>query len=120
MVRREFSYLADDSEERVFLRIGAANYHTMIFLNHEYLGNHYGGSTPFFVELTGKLRSKNLIQICVNNTRTLDRVPMRNTDWFNYGGIYRDVELLRVPKSLSKHSTLRLLSMGRFKRSLLR
>ncbi|GAK59864.1 beta-glucuronidase [Candidatus Vecturithrix granuli] len=99
---REFSYLADDPEERIFLRIGAANYNAMIFLNHEYLGNHYGGSTPFFVELTGKLRSKNLIQICVNNSRTLDRVPMRNTDWFNYGGIYRDVELLRVPKDFIK------------------
>lgn len=21
-----------------------------------------------------------------------------NTDWFNYGGIYRDIELFRVPK----------------------
>ncbi|MDY0091577.1 MAG: glycoside hydrolase family 2 TIM barrel-domain containing protein [Candidatus Vecturithrix sp.] len=113
---REFSYLADDSEERVFLRIGAANYHTMIFLNHEYLGNHYGGSTPFFVELTGKLRSKNLIQICVNNTRTLDRVPMRNTDWFNYGGIYRDVELLRVPKEFIKAFHIALALDGSFQK----
>ena len=105
---REFSYVADDPEERVFLRIGAANYDTMIFINHEYLGNHYGGSTPFFVELTGRLRSKNLIQICVNNTRTRDRVPMRNTDWFNYGGIYRDVELLRVPKEFIKEFRIAL------------
>lgn len=105
---REFSYVADDPDERVFLRIGAANYDAMIFINHEYLGNHYGGSTPFFVELTGKLRSKNLIQICVNNTRTRDRVPMRNTDWFNYGGIYRDVELLRVPKEFIKEFRIAL------------
>jgi beta-glucuronidase len=27
---------------------------------------------------------------------------MRNTDWFNYGGIYRDVELFRMPKEFIK------------------
>ncbi len=26
---------------------------------------------------------------------------MKNTDWFNYGGIYRDVELIRVPEDFS-------------------
>jgi beta-glucuronidase len=72
----------------------------MVCLNHEFLGNHCGGSTPFFVELTGKLQKHNLLEICVNNDRTLDRVPMRNTDWFNYGGLYRDIELIRVPARL--------------------
>jgi beta-glucuronidase len=99
---REFSYRPDQPGERVFLRIGAANYSTMIFINHEFLGNHYGGSTPFFVELTGKLQNNNLIQVCVDNTRTIDRVPMRNTDWFNYGGIYRDIELFRTPAEFIK------------------
>ncbi len=99
---REFTYLPEQPDERVFLRIGAANYDTMVFLNHQYLGNHYGGSTPFFVELTGQLRQKNLIQVCVNNDRTLDRVPSRNTDWFNYGGIYRDIEFIRVPTDFIK------------------
>lgn len=96
---REFTYLPERQDERVFLRIGAANYDTMVFLNHQYLGNHYGGSTPFFVELTSQLQQKNLMQVCVNNDRTLDRVPCRNTDWFNYGGIYRDIELIRVPSA---------------------
>jgi beta-glucuronidase len=94
---REFSYYPESKGERVFLRIGAANYDTKVFLNEEFLGNHYGGSTPFYVELTGNLKTQNIIQICVNNTRTLDRVPMRNTDWFNYGGIYREVDLFRLP-----------------------
>lgn len=58
-------------------------------------------STPFFVELTGKLQEKNLLQFCVNNDRTSDRVPMKNTDWFDYGEIYRDVELIRVPEDFS-------------------
>ncbi len=87
--------------ERFFLRVGAAQYDCKVFLNGEFLGNHYGGSTPFNVELTGHVRTgRNWLMLCVNNTRTLDRVPMRNTDWFNYGGIYRDVELYRTPKTL--------------------
>lgn len=94
---RAFSYAPQAPGERVMLRIGAANYDTKVFLNGEFLGNHIGGYTPFFVELTEKLQSENLLQLCVNNQRTLDRVPMRNTDWFNYGGVYRDVEIFRLP-----------------------
>ncbi len=105
---REFSYYPENPGERVFLRVGGANYDTKVFINEEYLGNHYGGSTPFYVELTGKLKSKNVIQFCVNNTRTLDRVPMRNTDWFNYGGIYRDVELFRLPADFIKDFSIYL------------
>ena len=111
---REFTYRPEQADERVFLRIGAANYDTMICLNQEYLGNHCGGSTPFCVELTGKLRKNNLIQICVNNTRKLDRVPMRNTDWFNYGGIYRDVELFRAPKDFIKEFRVSLVPNNKF------
>lgn len=99
---REFSYRPETAGERVVLRIGAANYDTKVFLNEAFLGNHYGGSTPFCVELTGKLKTENIIQLCVNNTRTLDRLPMRNTDWFNYGGVYRDIELIRLPEAFIK------------------
>ncbi len=113
---REFSYCPETPDERVFLRVGAANYDTKVFLNEEYLGNHYGGSTPFYVELTGKLKSRNVLQFCVNNTRTLDRVPMRNTDWFNYGGIYRDVELYRLPADFIKDFSIHLVPDDQYHR----
>jgi beta-glucuronidase len=111
---RQFRYQANMSEERVFLRVGAANYDTGIILNEEFLGNHYGGSTPFFVELTDKLQEDNLLLIYVNNDRTIDRVPMRNTDWYNYGGIYRDVELIRVPKDFIKAFRMSLVPNNQF------
>lgn len=83
---------------RQVLHVGAANYETKVFLNGQFLGNHLGGSTPFCVELTEHLRpGRNWLMLCVNNSRTRDRVPMRNTDWFNYGGIYRDVTLFDLP-----------------------
>ncbi|MCV0428319.1 MAG: glycoside hydrolase family 2 [Roseibium sp.] len=102
-----------DEIRRQFLRFGAASYDCKIFLNGEFLGNHYGASTPFCVELTGRLkRGRNWIMACVNNTRTRDRVPMRNTDWFNYGGLYRDVSFFETPKSLIKDFFLYLVPDG--------
>jgi len=94
---REFVYRPEVVDERVVLRVGAASYDTKVFLNGEFLGNHYGASTPFFVELTGRLRPENRLQLFVNSTRRADRVPMHHTDWFNYAGIHRDVELFRLP-----------------------
>jgi beta-glucuronidase len=94
---RRFAYRPRDKGERVFVRIGAANYDTKVFLNGRFLGNHVGGSTPFFVELTGQLVARNRLDLCVNNARSATRVPMHHFDWFNYGGVYREVALLRVP-----------------------
>ncbi|UJF18258.1 glycoside hydrolase family 2 [Vibrio sp. SS-MA-C1-2] len=100
---RAWEFKEGDDAERLFLRVGAAQYDCKVFLNGEFIGNHYGGSTPFFAEFTDKLNvGQNWIMLCVNNARTLDRVPMRNTDWFNYGGVYRDVEIVRTPKSYLK------------------
>ena len=41
---------------------------------------------------------ENFVVIYVNNNRHADAVPTVNTDWWNYGGITRDVELVEVPK----------------------
>ncbi|MDD9745484.1 MULTISPECIES: glycoside hydrolase family 2 protein [Marinovum] len=98
-----------DEGRRRFLRIGAAQYDCKVFVNGQFLGNHYGGSTPFCVELTEALEpGENWIMLCVNNTRTRDRVPMRNTDWFNYGGVYREVTLYETPATVIRELFLRL------------
>lgn len=94
---------------RQVLRIGAAQYDCKVFLNGAFLGNHYGGSTPFCVELTEALKpGQNWLMLCVNNTRTRDRVPMRNTDWFNYGGVYREVTLYDLPSVVIRDLFVRL------------
>jgi len=85
---------------RHVLRVGAANYDTKVFLNNRFLGSHAGGSTPFCADLTGALREgRNWLLLCVNNTRRPDRVPMQNTDWFNYGGPYREVAIHDLPQA---------------------
>lgn len=100
---------------RHFLRIGAAAYACRVFLNGTFLGVHQGASTPFAVELTDHLRpGPNQLMLCVDNVRILDRVPMRHTDWFNYGGIYREVELYDTPPTLIRDLFVHLVPDGRF------
>ncbi|MEZ5932047.1 MAG: glycoside hydrolase family 2 TIM barrel-domain containing protein [Alphaproteobacteria bacterium] len=111
---RRFDHRPGAEGERVMLRVGAAHYDTKVFLNGRFLGHHLGGSTPFFVELTGELREENWLFLCVNNERRLDRVPMRHTDWFNYGGVFRDVDLIRLPDVFIKDFFVHLVPDRRF------
>ncbi|MFW5994774.1 MAG: glycoside hydrolase family 2 protein [Spirochaetia bacterium] len=88
--------LAED--ERVFLCFEGVAGDAYVFLNQKQVAYHRGGSTPFCVEVGGSLHSgTNTVFVVADNARGDDRVPMSNTDWFNYGGIYRDVFLVRVP-----------------------
>ncbi len=111
---RKFDYAPEREEERVLLRVGAAHYDTKVFLNGKFLGNHYGGSTPFFVELTDDLRDENWLFLAVNNERSLERVPMRHCDWFNYGGVFRDIDLIGLPKVFIKDVFVHLVPDGTF------
>lgn len=88
-----------NADERLFLRVGAAAYEARVFLNGRFVGSHRGGSTPFCLDITAAARAgSNRLLIQVDNRRRPERVPMHHTDWFNYGGLYREVGLLRVPK----------------------
>jgi len=99
---------------RTVLRVGAANYQARVFLNGRFLGTHRGGSTPFFVDLTEHLQEgpDNRLQIQVDNRREAQRVPMNHFDWFNHGGLYREVELLRLPAVHLRRAELQLLPDG--------
>jgi beta-glucuronidase len=86
--------------QRVFLYFGAVNYRADVYLNGKKLGMHRGGFTPFNFEIPeGLLKAKgNFLVVKVDNKRSADEVPTLNTDWWNYGGITRDVKLVFVPK----------------------
>jgi beta-glucuronidase len=85
---------------RCFLRVGAANYETRVFLNGRFAGGHRGGPTPFFVDLTPCLvPDTNTLCVQVENRREPFRVPMHHFDWFNYGGLYREVSLVVLPEA---------------------
>lgn len=84
---------------RWFLYFGAVNYRCMVGLNNTILGEHRGGFTPFWFEVTDVLREgENSLVVWVNNSRGVSEVPTLNYDWWNYGGITRDVLLVSVPE----------------------
>ncbi|MBN2281119.1 MAG: beta-glucuronidase [Candidatus Marinimicrobia bacterium] len=85
---------------RAFLYFGAANYRADVYLNAEKLGVHEGGFTPFNFEITDKLNeSGNVLIVRIDNSRQENRVPAMNTDWWNFGGITRDVKIVEVPET---------------------
>ncbi|MDE7251271.1 MAG: glycoside hydrolase family 2, partial [Lachnospiraceae bacterium] len=94
--------------ERAILKIGAANYVCRVFLNKQFVGMHRGGSTPAYFDITEYVQKQNRIIITVDNTRHPWQVPMENTDWFNYGGIYRSMELFVVPDVFVKDMSVML------------
>jgi len=83
---------------RTFVSFGAVNYHAVVYLNGTLLGDHEGGFTPFAFECTKQLKEgRNVLVVRVNNDRKADRVPAMDFDWWNFGGITRDVDLVEVP-----------------------
>lgn len=94
---REFAYKRADGM-RTFLHIGAANYRSYVWVNGKRICQHEGGFTPFDCEVTGAVQTgTNSVVIAVDSTRQADGLPSPSYDWFNYGGITRDVALVDVP-----------------------
>ncbi|MBN1414296.1 MAG: beta galactosidase jelly roll domain-containing protein [Bacteroidales bacterium] len=98
--RRQFEYTKDKPSNRLFIYFGAANYEAHVYLNGKKLGQHTGGFTPFQYEITDFIHEgRNSVVVKVDNRRRRDGVPTLNTDWWNYGGITRDVMIVEVPET---------------------
>ena len=105
---KTFKYSAQEKSGRLLLHFEGAAYSATIFLNGKIIGTHDGASTPFNADITDIVKSDNRIIVSVDARRSPFRVPMDNTDWFNYGGIYRDVCLVRLPSAYIKDWFVRL------------
>ncbi len=83
-----------------FIYFGAVNYKADVYLNGKKLGMHKGGFTPFNFQVPDSILKEkdNWLVVKVDNKRYADEVPTLNTDWWNYGGITRDVKLIELPK----------------------
>ena len=95
--------------ERTFLYFGAVSYRCNVYLNGEKITSHEGGFTPFQVEVTDLLKAgDNFLCVEVNNRRTEDAIPALAFDWWNYGGITRDVMLVSTPEVYVKDYFIQL------------
>lgn len=108
-LQRRFEAPAADTQRRRFLHFGAVNHRADVWLNGHKLGTHVGGFTPFNFEVTALLRpGANSLVVKVDNTRHADAVPTLSTDWWNYGGITREVRLIDEPQVFVQDFALQL------------
>ncbi len=93
---------------RTFIYFGAANHLTWVYLNATRIAEHEGGFGPFCVEVTDNLRTdgENSLVVRVNNRRSKEAIPTTRTDWFNYGGLTRDVRLVHVPATFIRDAVV--------------
>ncbi|TCD28342.1 beta-glucuronidase [Pedobacter psychrodurus] len=118
--KKSFDVDLATSNERVFLHFGAVNYKADVYLNGKKLGMHKGGFTAFNFEIPKTLlkAKDNFLVVKVDNKRSIDEIPTINTDWWNYGGITRDVNLVFVPQNFVQDYSVQLAKgsyAGKFK-----
>lgn len=102
--------------QRIFIRIGSANYGAKIWINGQPLGQHEGGHLPFVFEISSSIKwsESNRISIQIENILKPSRVPTGNVqggpfnnfpksnyDFFPYAGLHRDVWLYSIPNTVS-------------------
>ena len=107
--RRQFEIPPTAAGRRLFVYFDAANYQSQVYLNGKELGRHEGGFTPFDFEITDRIIPEtNTLVVGVSNTRQLDGIPGKTTDWWNYGGITRDVRLVALPQTFIRNFKFQL------------
>lgn len=101
--------------QRIFLRVGSANYSAMLYVNGKKVGSHEGGHLPFSFEISQFIDwdHENLFVIAVENELRPERVPSGNMpnssmgmmsgspsttfDFYPFAGIHRPVVLYSLP-----------------------
>ncbi len=110
--RRTFE-LPRGAGARVALRFGAVFYEARVWVNGVAVGRHEGGYTPFELDVTNVARPgrPNVVLVRVDNRRRRDRIPAQLTpdwsfDWWNYGGIVRDVSVELTSRVYIAHARI--------------
>ena len=102
--------LPKSEASKFLLYFGAVNYDSHIYVNGKKAGHHIGGFTAFNYDVTDLLKEgENTVIVKVDNKRHPDAVPTQIFDWWNYGGITRDVKLVKVPQVYIEDYNLQLL-----------
>ncbi len=106
--RQTFDYHPTPGK-RAILYFGAVNYEAIVYVNGKKMGKHIGGFTPFNYDVTKALKEgQNNVVVKVDNKRNREQIPTNIYDWWNYGGITRDVILAEVEDTYVEDYSLQL------------
>lgn len=95
---KEFAKSDLPQAEKYFIEFGAVNSSAEVYLNGKKLGEHHGGYSAFRFDMTPFIENSNLLVVAADNSAN-DFVYPQNADFTFYGGIYRSVKVIAVPKS---------------------
>ena len=110
-LKRSFEF-HPETGRRTLLYFGAVNYDAHVYVNGQKAGHHQGGFTPFNYDVTDLLKDgENQVIVKVDNKRHPEDVPTQIFDWWNYGGITRDVLLVSVAPTYVENYKLQLASL---------
>lgn len=78
------------------LNFGAVMTYAKVYLDGEYLGDHYGGFCRFDFIKAEVLSGMHTVSLRVDNRFDDKSIPQKQVDWYHYGGITRSVEAERL------------------------
>jgi beta-galactosidase len=94
--RRHFQPLDNWKGQRLLLRFGAAMQVADVWINGKHLTTHYGGYTPFTLDITVTFGTDNVLALRLDNSDNPEVPPgkaQNKLDFTYFGGLYRDVHL---------------------------
>jgi beta-glucuronidase len=97
---RAFASYVRRADRHWIIRFESVNYRATVWLNGRELGSHGGAYLPFEFDLKGLRPGINRLVVRVDNRRTAaDLPPGPGGQWWNYGGILREVYLRAVQRA---------------------
>lgn len=87
-----------EENEEIWLEFDGVAMMAEVYVNGQFVGRHKGGYSTFRFNLTPWLREENTIAVSADNSAVRTVYPQK-ADFTFYGGIYRKVRLIRVPKA---------------------
>ena len=84
-------------DERVYLQFHGVNASANVIWNGKSVCVHHNGYSTFRIDVTEEMQETNALRVEVDNSKNRNVYP-QVADFTFYGGIYRDVEFLIVPK----------------------
>ena len=106
--RQKFNWKPEQGR-KALLYFAGANYLSRVWVNGKQVGVHEGGFTPFCFDVSDVVKTgENTVVVMVNNNRKKENIPTQIFDWWNYGGITRDVMMVSVPETYIEDYSLQL------------
>ena len=84
------------TSNRIMIECLAVSGFAQVYVDGRLIVDHYGDFTAFTATAVVE-RGTHILTITADNTIDANSVPKKVTDWFRYGGIFRDVNLYELP-----------------------